>query len=109
MLLKWRWCFYHTPPLLPVLQQGHFLLEDPQELAHELALKDEAMATKPHVVFAAEERSLPAQQVTQGAGWQLMLAATCHIGWQPVHFKLLVDNSSLSAPQLLAYRYITAK
>jgi hypothetical protein len=56
--------------LLLLLQQGHFLLEDPQELAHELALKDEAMATKPHVVFAAEECSLPAQQVrrvTSGA------------------------------------------
>ncbi|WIA12077.1 hypothetical protein OEZ85_012154 [Tetradesmus obliquus] len=43
-------------------EQGHFLLVDPQQLATELALKEEAMATKPHVVFAAEERSLPAQQ-----------------------------------------------
>lgn len=54
-------CCRNAP--IAALQQGHFLLEDPQQLAIELALKDEAMATKPHVVFAAEERSLPAQQV----------------------------------------------
>lgn len=45
------------------LQQGHFLLEDPNLLKHELALKEEAFATKKDVVLAAEERSLPAQQV----------------------------------------------
>jgi hypothetical protein len=47
----------------PALQQGHFLLEDPERLAYELALKEEAFSTKKDVVLAAEERSLPAQQV----------------------------------------------
>lgn len=48
------------------LQQGHFLLEDPDRIAAELALKDEALARNRGVVFAAEERSLPAQQVREG-------------------------------------------
>jgi hypothetical protein len=53
--------------LMPVcLQQGHFLLEDPDRIAAELALKDEALARNRGVVFAAEERSLPAQQVREG-------------------------------------------
>eukprot|EP00878_Enallax_costatus_P012408 GHUV01012959.1.p1 GENE.GHUV01012959.1~~GHUV01012959.1.p1 ORF type:complete len:268 (+),score=57.85 GHUV01012959.1:431-1234(+) len=43
-------------------EQGHFLLEDPDRLAYELSLKEDAFATKRDVVVAAEERSLPAQQ-----------------------------------------------
>lgn len=44
-------------------QQGHFLLVDPNRIDEELTLKEEALATKRDVVFAAEEGSLPAQQV----------------------------------------------
>lgn len=56
--------YLYAALLLSCLQQGHFLLVDPDRLSYELSLKEEAFATKRDVVVAAEERSLPAQEVS---------------------------------------------